>query len=52
MNEKNSVCDERRLVAMLEDQLEAHEAAELFEHLATCKHCQDRSEELAASKSE
>ncbi|MEZ6094555.1 MAG: protein kinase [Pirellulaceae bacterium] len=50
MKPRDSQCCDQQLLAILSDELEQETSESIFQHVSSCKHCQNRLEELAASK--
>jgi serine/threonine protein kinase len=47
-----SNCDDRQILAMLQDELDVDQSNAIAEHISNCRQCQRRCEELAASPAE
>ena len=52
MNDHSPLCNDQRLLSMLQDELSAAEADKLLDHVETCDQCQRRVDELAATTDE
>ncbi|MBL8892374.1 MAG: DKNYY domain-containing protein [Planctomycetaceae bacterium] len=52
MNRPASQCNDRQILAMLQDELDIQQTNAIAEHVSTCRQCQMRCEELAASPAE
>ncbi len=52
MNRPVSLCNDRQILAMLQDELDVQQTNAVAEHVANCRQCQIRCEELAASPAE